>query len=405
MRRRFKNTLLLICFLLVISLGLGYFYYSYKENKKSPYVKVSGSLSVNFKTGNHVKASGSKTVDISVINDGDEDAYYYIEFKNLKNIDDATYTISNGKDETVTDTLNPYNSIVSSYILIEAGKEEEYQISFNSSSNKEYSLDIDINVENLEVNTFADTIIKNNPPKAAAVTKIGEEVATTDEGLITAQDDYGTTYYFRGNTQNNYVSINNYLFRIVRIIGDGSVKLILNDDTEQLNKYYESSWDYTFSSSYFNEYLSSWVIRSLGESRDIVSTSKYCNDTTLEKNEFIASKRIKIDNIPSFHCLGQTLSAKAGLLTADEVIYAGGVYNTPNTSYYLYSGNITTSSYLMTSSSLNSEVYYPFTLGSDGRLEEKSGDSVLSVRPVIVINKTTTVASGDGSVNKPYILK
>lgn len=405
MRRRFKNTLLIICFMLIASLALGGFYYTYKENKKSPYVKVSGPLSVNFLTGNHVVVNGSKTVDISIINDSNEDAYYYIEFKNLRNINDATYTIINSKDENITDTLNPYNSIVSSYILIEAGAKEDYQISFNSKSKEEYSLDIDINTENIEINTFADVILKNNPAKVSPLTKVGEEIATEDEGLIMASDENGTSYYFRGNIGSNYVNINDHLFRIVRINGDGSVKLVYNDVAEQLNKYYEDFSDYTFASSYFNTYLSSWAVSMLGEYKNNVATYKYCNDFVTDGDLFVASKRIKTDNIPSLHCLGEKISAKAGLLTADEVIYAGAVYNVVNNSFYLYNSNITNNSYLMTSASKTYNTYSPFVLSSDGRLSEEVGTTVLGVRPVITINKTTTIASGDGSVNNPYILK
>lgn len=405
MRRRFKNTLLIICFLLIASFTLGGFYYTYKENKKDPYVKVSGPLSVNFLTGNHVVVNGSKTVDISIINDSDEDAYYYIEFKNLKNISDATYTISNGKDESFTDNLNPYNSIVSSYILIEAGAKEDYQISFNSTSKEEYSLDIDINMENIEINTFADVILKNTPAKSAPLTKIGEEIATEDEGIIMASDEAGTSYYFRGNTKNNYVNINGNVFRIVRINGDGSVKLVYNENAEQLNKYYEDISDYKFSSSYFNAYLNSWAASMVGDYKNNLATSKYCNDFVTDGGTFIASKRIKTDNIPSFYCLGEKVSAKAALLTADEVIYAGGMYNTPNTSYYLYNSSIENNSYLMTSSSKTLEAYYPFILATDGRVDEAAGTTVLAVRPVITINKTSIVESGDGTVNNPYILK
>lgn len=49
--------------------------------------------------------------------------------------------------------------------------------------------------------------------------------ATTNEGLYSAPDDYGTSYYFRGNVTNNYVRFNNQYWRIVRINGNGSLKL------------------------------------------------------------------------------------------------------------------------------------------------------------------------------------
>ena len=48
--------------------------------------------------------------------------------------------------------------------------------------------------------------------------------------LASAEDDYGTAYYFRGAVKNNYVQFANKCWRIVRIVGDGSVKLVLHND-------------------------------------------------------------------------------------------------------------------------------------------------------------------------------
>ena len=53
---------------------------------------------------------------------------------------------------------------------------------------------------------------------------------TTEALLASAEDDYGTSYYFRGAVKNNYVEFANKCWRIVRISGDGSVKLILHND-------------------------------------------------------------------------------------------------------------------------------------------------------------------------------
>ena len=53
---------------------------------------------------------------------------------------------------------------------------------------------------------------------------------TTEALLASAEDDYGTSYYFRGAVKNNYVEIANKCWRIIRVAGDGSVKLILHND-------------------------------------------------------------------------------------------------------------------------------------------------------------------------------
>ena len=53
---------------------------------------------------------------------------------------------------------------------------------------------------------------------------------TTEALLASAEDDYGTSYYFRGAVRNNYVKFANKCWRVVRVGGDGSVKLILHND-------------------------------------------------------------------------------------------------------------------------------------------------------------------------------
>ena len=47
--------------------------------------------------------------------------------------------------------------------------------------------------------------------------------------MSTTQDDYGTSYYYRGNVIDNYVNFAGMCWRTVHIAGDGSIKLILED--------------------------------------------------------------------------------------------------------------------------------------------------------------------------------
>ena len=65
----------------------------------------------------------------------------------------------------------------------------------------------------------------------APITTPGAAISTADEALLAStEDDYGTSYYFRGAVKNNYVEFANKCWRIVRVGGDGSVKLILHND-------------------------------------------------------------------------------------------------------------------------------------------------------------------------------
>ena len=368
MRTRFKSALLMIVFLIIGCLVLGGFYISYAHLiGKEPYIKVSGPLSINFATGNHIEVKGHKTSEISIINDSDEDAYYYIEFKNVKNVIKAKYKITNNNDINIESELLPYNTIISSYILIKAGEVEKFTCEFSSDSEEEFSLDIDINMETLESSSFADTIIKNNEVKKNPLTKVGAEIATENEGLIESTDDNGTTYYFRGNVDNNYVSINDLIFRIVRINGDGSIRLVLNDNLENLSAYYEEHIN--LDNTVIINNLKNWLITALGEYNNIVATQKYCNDLTRTDKAYLANERLTVDNIPTFYCLSEPYSSKIALLTADEIVYAGGVYGVSNESFYLYNDAASASAFTMTSSFENADgTYFVFSLASDGSL-------------------------------------
>ena len=45
------------------------------------------------------------------------------------------------------------------------------------------------------------------------------------------EDDYGTSYYYRGSVANNYVLFGGYYWRIIRLNGDGSVRLLYAGET------------------------------------------------------------------------------------------------------------------------------------------------------------------------------
>lgn len=50
--------------------------------------------------------------------------------------------------------------------------------------------------------------------------------STSDEGLLKETDNHGDTYYFRGLVEDNYIIFANHTWRIVRINGDGSTRII-----------------------------------------------------------------------------------------------------------------------------------------------------------------------------------
>ena len=79
--------------------------------------------------------------------------------------------------------------------------------------------------------TLLAGIKANYPTIMQPLTNPGKEGSPAKEAVLAgAVDDYGMSYYFRGNVTNNYVQFANKCWRIVRVTGDGSIKLVLHND-------------------------------------------------------------------------------------------------------------------------------------------------------------------------------
>ncbi|HIR74775.1 TPA: hypothetical protein IAB95_04680, partial [Candidatus Ventrenecus avicola] len=90
---------------------------------------------------------------------------------------------------------------------------------------------------------------------------------STNGYLCSAPDDYGTSYYYRGNVDNNYVKFAGFYWRILRINGDGSIRMIYAGDADVIdaldnkaevlaNGYNDGDTDYTQIGT--SRYNSSW---------------------------------------------------------------------------------------------------------------------------------------------------
>ena len=93
------------------------------------------------------------------------------------------------------------------------------------------------------------------------------------------------------------------------------------------------------------------------------------------------------------------------LITADEAAMAGGVYNTPNSNYYLYNGQI-----FWTLSPSDFESFFSlshiFDVISSGSLRRWSGvTNISTVRPTINLKSNILITKGDGTALNPYVVK
>ena len=106
----------------------------------------------------------------------------------------------------------------------------DYDTTKEQAAGKTYLSQVVIVTEPGIDNTLAGTVLRNNKVQTPLTTP-GAAISTADEALLAStEDDNGTSYYFRGAVKNNYVEFANKCWRIVRVGGDGSVKLILHND-------------------------------------------------------------------------------------------------------------------------------------------------------------------------------
>ncbi len=410
MRAKYKRTLFFIGVLIVMCgfVGVAYLFYDKVLSPETDVVVVE-ELSVNFIDGFKVNREG--TFNFSVTNNGDKDIYYEIRYNELlgyqDNIkyslvsQDASINISNA-------TIDKDNNNLAVGILIPSRATQSF--TFNVSGNTIASFNIEIRKVMDTDKYFYTTILSNNKVKKSSVTKVGEEIAETDEGLIEDIDDLGLTYYFRGNVQNNYVKIAESLWRIIRINGDGTVKLVLDENVSELANYHSDIENFeSLKDASISTYLANYYESNLTEYDDYIINYKYCIETESISNTneklYNGYTRLVTNKIPTFNCLGSLHSSKIGLLTADEVIYAGANFEKENKSYYLYNSKIENVWWTSSLAKASATVFYPFSVNSNGKVEyATSGMLYRNLRPTINLIRKTVV-SGNGTKDNPYEIK
>ena len=233
----------------------------------------------------------------------------------------------------------------------------------------------------------------------------------------------GTTYYFRGNVTNNYVSFAGLTWRIIRINEDGTVRLILNgrvnDTFYKFNTTYSSYTSMYYSNSdTAKPRVDSWYQTNIKDKGydSYVSTTTFCEQAKLKYSTSYTSGNatmvIYTSYTPNFKCSTDgngkgDINSKVGLITYDEVIHAGGYYNKSNSNYYLYDGSY--SIWLMSPAGVSSSDAYGWSVSNTGAvISSLVNASYVStnrgLRPVINLN-TGLLATGTGTSSDPYVIQ
>ena len=295
----------------------------------------------------------------------------------------------------------------------------------------------------------------------------------TEALLASTEDDYGTSYYFRGAVKNNYVQFANKCWRIVRIVGDGSVKLVLHNDNTAgaanpcssannstnaaFARYSGTTYTSTFNdnygdnayigfmygtagaSDYASEHannnksdilknLEKWYTNNLASYADKLADTIWCNDKSTvsgglgygtNTTNYAAYNRIYSTKEPTLKCPNDNnggklskftvsdtingngnLTYKIGLLTADEIAFAGSMPFIYNSSTYLQENTGTIWWWSLSPVGFDgtgAEVWrvlssYDYVFSNDG------------LRPAISLISSAKV-TGDGTSENPYFVE
>ena len=279
--------------------------------------------------------------------------------------------------------------------------------------------------------------------------------------LCKSKDAYGDSYYYRGNVTNNYVLFAGFYWRIIRMNGDGSIRVIYDGTSAHENG--EASPDRQIGTSVFNSsyndnayvgymygtvrastyaethantnnstiktYIDTWYennIKGTSNEKYIVD-NLFCNDRSFAPNNsgtgagevstyyrwynFAGSS---YNNKMLLTCPQKndaftvsdtskgngTLTYGIGLATTDEMVLGGG-WSSSNSNYYLYTGQ-----YYWTSSPsyFHGYIAYWHYVNSNGDADgDNFADNTLGVRPVISLT-SEILEQGDGTASNPFHL-
>ena len=498
-------------FVAIIFIGATYaFFTAGMSSENSTTVRAdAGTMKITYSGGANINLAGiypkddvwaTKTITVTGNNTTDAEMYYKLTLvvdSNTFKTDDplqyelvSTNTSTNGEiipNISKTDITGTSIELGSGHFVKANNAKHTYLLkiyypkkatSQNANQGAAFSAHVEItSAKAPTVSTLAQTILAKNEVKTP-ITTPGAAISTADEALLaSAEDDYGTSYYFRGAVKNNYVEFANKCWRIVRISGDGSVKLILHNDNKagvanpcdaannsasaafarysgtthksafntnfEDNAYvgfkfgtvgaidYASTHANTNNSTILTK-LETWYNNNLKTYESVIDDNVWCNDKTNVTDKtydpwgnkpnglgygtnvtyYGATQRLTSKSNsaggtgPSLKCNGELskITSKVGLITADELAFAGYARGLSNTTTYLQENATDTYWWSLSPGDFgggNASVWF---VHGDGGFGSGIVNSPGAVRPSISLKSTTNV-TGNGTSDTPYIVK
>ncbi len=272
----------------------------------------------------------------------------------------------------------------------------------------------------------------------------GDYILAGDNPPTNSTTDWtgGTSYYYTGNP-NNWVQFGGFWWRIIRINGDGSIRMIYQGTSANTTGTGTQIGTSEFNSSYNKSYyvglvyalnqhgsgqpstimntLNTWYNNNLASyEADYIDTGAgFCSDRNLQSGSWSAavshnyaaygrlynkgseSASLQCSNVDILSQDNGRLPNPIGLVTADEAALAGVTWNNQKESYL----NTGQTYWTMSPYGFSGSNAYVFYVNSYGCLYHSSVDwTGPDVRPVINLKANVTILSGDGSSETPFVI-
>jgi hypothetical protein len=482
----------LLCISLIIGTSYAFFTATVTGAAKETAI-TSGTMSILYTDGPEVTLENAipgstVTKTFTVKNTGTVSTNYDVYLSEVINgfVDqtDLVYSLvsADGGYNTTSDVQMPNapSKIVSSY-AIAPSVTHSYTLTIkflnkaeaqDDNQGKSFSAKLQVNEykEAVTGTELASTLLTNAGGTAAIAAKASPDFskdATTDEGMYAMADDYGTSYYYRGKIDNNNVLFGRYCWKVIRINGNGTTRMIYNgtpsngqctatgtateinenafndnfDDNAYVGYMYGTAGSSTYDATHANTNSSTiktaidtWYNTNLSSYADKISDTEFCNDRSIASAAatwdstdtalgygtnitfYGAYDRIVKNNSPILTCPN-----KHDRFTVDDTTVGNGNLTYPvslitadeaTVAGGVY-GTTNSSYYLYTGSwywTVSANYFIGtyangFNVGSDGDLDVNSvSDSGSGVRPVINLKTETLFTSGDGTSTNPFVI-
>ena len=311
---------------------------------------------------------------------------------------------------------------------------------------------------NIDVNTYTPDFSKSACDD--------ENCESHEKGIYETQDDDGISYYYRGSVENNYVKFAGYYWRIIRINGNGSIRMIYDGTSAHDNgavsedrEYRTSQFNPNYNNNMYVGYMytngnvhgngTSSTIKTANDNfytSKLVSYSSYfdtssgfCGDRSTLNNQSgvgtgtistyykgylrvsTSTPSLKCENTSDYYTVSsvsggnKALTYPVGLITADEVLLAGhggglfdGDYTYKKTildSFLTIGDNYWTMTPVGYYNPYGANTWifaFEFYVFKTGFLDDRDTTIARGLRPVINL-KNTLKFTGDGTKNNPYV--